>query len=100
MLRIKFIGKRDILNFYDLNDEHREEMKKSYANLLDDYEERSYFLNRFNEPELFEFMRINPSDPSSLFKRFHGHISKSYFSGALCILDDDSESFKLFDYCS
>jgi hypothetical protein len=95
MLKIKYLGKREVLNFFELSDEHRKKVTDDH--LVDDFEDQSYFINRYGDPELFEFMRMN-NWPD--LKSFHGYINYSFFHGALCILDDDCESFKLFDYCS
>ena len=89
-LKIKYIGERDILNFFELPEKWQAEFK--------DHEESSFFKNRFGDYELFEFIRMPYNSPFG--KSFHGYISDSFFGGSLCILDKDCERFKLFDYCS
>jgi hypothetical protein len=90
-LKIKYIGKRDILNFFELTEKQRELMQKDHDNA----EELSFFINSRNEPEIFDFLRMENSEE---LKSFHGYTQESYFSGSLCILDKDCETFKLFEF--
>lgn len=88
-LTIKYIGEREILNFFELPEKWQAEFKE--------HEDSSFFKNRHGDYELFEFLRIENNQD---LKSFHGYISDSFFSGSLCILDKDCQSFKLFEYYS
>ena len=92
-INIKYLGHQPILNFFELSEAHQILAK---SNLDERAEEASYFINRHNEPQEFEFIRND--DKLGYLRAFDGILGQSYFDGYLCILDSDGQAFKLFRF--
>jgi len=90
--RIKYIGNRQLLAFYELSAANKEAMRQEYGEKASD---KLYYFNESMTLELFEFLRIENGEN---LKSFHGVTSDSYWTGSLCILGPGSETFKLFTY--
>lgn len=92
-MKIKYIGQRRVLNFFELS----ETDQRTFKNDLDNAEGFSYFKNEFGDIQIFEFMHVKHG--MTEIKSFDGYESNSWFSGSLVILNKHDESyFKLFTF--